>query len=163
MLTQAALLSAAAVVLSILESFIPEMPFTLPGMKIGLGNIAVLLAVEICPLSMVLYVALVRSLFTLITRGATAFFMSFAGALASSLVMYFTAHLKKPRIGCLGMGISGAFSHNTAQLVAAYFIIGNTAFAYLPAVSFFSLFSGALTGLVHYFVLANVTKLSFFH
>ncbi|MBQ7810428.1 MAG: Gx transporter family protein, partial [Clostridia bacterium] len=72
-LARTALLSAVAVVLSILESFIPDLPFVLPGMKLGLGNIAVLVAVETCPLPMVLYIALVRALFTLVTRGAAAF------------------------------------------------------------------------------------------
>jgi len=162
-IARAALLSAVAVVLSILESFIPDLPFVLPGMKLGLGNIAVLLAVETCPLPMVLYIALVRALFTLVTRGATAFFMSFAGAVLSSLVMYFLARLKKPSLGCLGIGASGAFSHNIAQLTVAFFIVGNATFAYIPVVTIFALFTGALTSLVHYFTLPAVTKVPFFH
>lgn len=162
-LARTALLSAVAVVLSILESFIPDLPFILPGMKLGLGNIAVLLAVEVCPLPAVLYVALVRALFTLVTRGATAFFMSFAGAVLSSLVMYLLAHLKKPCFGCFGIGIMGAFSHNIAQLLVAYFIVGEAVVSFLPVVSVFALFSGALTALVHYFALPCVTKVPIFH
>lgn len=162
LVARTALLSAVAVVLSILESFIPDLPFVLPGMKLGLGNIAVLLAVETCPLPMVLYVALVRALFTLVTRGATAFFMSFAGAVASSLVMYFIARLKKPAFGCMGIGVSGAFTHNAAQLLVAFLIVGKAAFAYLPFISLFAVASGGLTALVHYFVLPAVTKASVF-
>lgn len=162
LIARTALLSAVAVVLSILESFIPDLPFVLPGMKLGLGNIAVLLAVETCPLPMVLYVAVVRALFTLVTRGATAFFMSFAGAVVSSLAMYFLARLKKPRFGCLGIGISGAFSHNIAQLMVAFLIVGKAAFTYLPFVSLFAVISGGITALVHYFVLPAVTKASIF-
>ena len=108
LLVRTALLSAVAVVLSILESFIPDMPFILPGMKLGLGNIAVLAAVELCPLPMVLYVAAVRALFALVTRGATAFFMSFAGAMLSSLVMFLLARCKKsilPQYGSACCGI----------------------------------------------------------
>ncbi len=162
-IARTALLSAVAVVLSILESFIPDLPFILPGMKLGLGNIAVLLAVETCPLPAVLYIAVVRALFTLVTRGATAFFMSFAGAVVSSLVMYTLAHLKKPSFGCLGIGVMGAFSHNLAQLCVALFIVGEAVWGYLPVVSFFSLVSGAITALVHYFTLPSVTKAPFFH
>lgn len=162
-IARTALLSAVAVVLSILEGFIPDLPFILPGMKLGLGNIAVLLAVEVCPLPAVLYVAVVRALFTLVTRGATAFFMSFAGAVVSSLVMYLLAHLKKPYFGCLGIGVAGAFSHNMAQLFAAYFIVGEAVWGFLPVVTLFALFSGALTALVHYFTLPAVTKVPIFH
>lgn len=162
-IARTALLSAVAVVLSILESFIPDLPFVLPGMKLGLGNIAVLLAVETCPLGAVLYIATVRALFTLVTRGATAFFMSFAGAVVSSLVMYAMAHLKKPSFGCLGIGVMGAFSHNMAQLFAAFFIVGEAVFGYLPVITLFSLVSGSVTALVHYFALPSVTKVRFFH
>ncbi len=161
-IARTALLSAVAVVLSILESFIPDLSFVLPGMKLGLGNIAVLLAIETCPLPMVLYVALVRALFTLVTRGATAFFMSFAGAILSSLVMYFLANLKRQTFGCLGIGIAGAFSHNVAQLAVAFFIVGNATFAYVPVVTLFSIFTGALTSLVHRFTLPAITKAPFF-
>lgn len=162
-LARTALLSAVAVVLSILESFIPDLPFVLPGMKLGLGNIAVLVAVETCPLPMVLYIALVRALFTLVTRGATAFFMSFAGAVLSSLVMYFLAHSKKPGFGCLGIGIAGAFTHNMAQLMVAFIIVGEATFVYFPVVTLFSLFTGALTSLVHRFTLPAITKTPFFN
>lgn len=162
-IARTALLSAVAVVLSILESFIPDLPFVLPGMKLGLGNIAVLLAVEVCPLPAVLYVAAVRALFTLVTRGATAFFMSFAGAIVSSLVMYLLAHLKKPSFGCLGIGVAGAFSHNMAQLFVAYFIVGEAVWVYFPIITVFTLFSGALTALVHYFTLPAVTKAPIFN
>lgn len=162
LIARTALLSAVAVVLSILESFIPDLPFVLPGMKLGLGNIAVLLAVETCPLPMVIYVAVVKALFTLVTRGATAFFMSFAGAVASSLVMYFIARLNKPAFGCLGMGVSGAFTHNMAQLMVAFLIVGKATFAYLPFVSLFAIISGGITALVHYFVLPAITKGSLF-
>lgn len=163
MLTRTALLAATALVLSILESFLPDLPFVLPGMKLGLGNIAVLLAAELCPLQAVLYIAVIRALFTLITRGATAFFMSLGGAVASSLVMYFFIHRKKPASGCLGIGIYGAFTHNSSQLCVASLIIGKAAWAYLPIVSLFALFSGSLTALAHFLILPNITKLSFFH
>ena len=161
-LARTALLSAVAVVLSILESFIPSLGFTLPGMKLGLGNIAVLVAVETCPLPMVLYVALVRALFALVTRGATAFFMSFAGAMLSSLVMYFMANSKKINFGCLGIGVMGAFTHNIAQLCVAFFIVGNASLAYLPVVTLMSLLTGGLTSLVHYLTLPAITKAPYF-
>ena len=162
LLVRTALLSAVAVVLSILESFIPDMPFVLPGMKLGLGNIAVLTAVELCPLPMVLYVAAVRALFALVTRGATAFFMSFAGAVLSSLVMFMLARCKPSPFGCLGIGISGAFSHNIGQLAVAYFIVGDAVWGYLPVVTLFSLISGSLTGLLHKFTLPAIAGIPLF-
>ena len=162
LLVRTALLSAVAVVLSILESFIPDMPFILPGMKLGLGNIAVLAAVELCPLPMVLYVAAVRALFALVTRGATAFFMSFAGAMLSSLVMFLLARCKKSPFGCLGIGVAGAFSHNIGQLAVAFFIVGDAVWGYLPVITIFSLLSGSITGLLHRFTLPSVTKISIF-
>ena len=162
LIARTALLSAVAVVLSILESFIPDLPFVLPGMKLGLGNIAVLIAVETCPLPMVLYIALVRALFTLVTRGATAFFMSFAGAVLSSVVMYILANNKKLSFGCLGVGVSGAFAHNIAQLCVAFFIVGEATLTYIPVVTLFSLLTGSITALVYYFTLPAILKTSVF-
>ena len=162
LLVRTALLSAVAIVLSILESFIPDLPFVLPGMKLGLGNIAVLAAVELCPLPMVLYVAIVRALFTLATRGATAFFMSFAGAVLSSLVMFLLARCKRTPFGCLGIGIGGAFFHNIGQLAVAFFIVGDAVWGYLPVITLFSLLSGSLTGLLHRFTLPAVSKIPLF-
>ncbi|MBE6794339.1 MAG: Gx transporter family protein [Ruminococcaceae bacterium] len=156
------LLAAVAVVLSILESFIPDIPFVLPGMKLGLGNLAVLLAVEICPLPMVIYIACVRALFSLVTRGATAFLMSFAGAILSSLVMYLLAQNKSLHFGCLGIGVAGAFTHNLGQLMVAFFVVGEAVAGYFPVLVLFSVVTGAITSLVHYFTLPAITRISIF-
>ena len=45
-LTQNALMCACAIVLSIFESFIPDLPFIIPGMKPGLANIVTMTAIS---------------------------------------------------------------------------------------------------------------------
>jgi len=77
-LTQNALMCACAIVLSIFESFIPDLPFIIPGMKPGLANIVTMTAIEGFGFSSALYVTVAKSAFVLITRGFTAFLMSFS-------------------------------------------------------------------------------------
>lgn len=155
-LTQNALLCACAVVLSIFESFIPDMPFIVPGMKPGLANIVTMAAIEGFGFSSSLYVTIAKSVFVLITRGFTAFLMSFSGGLASMLVMYLLLKSKYFSFGCIGSAVAGAFTHNMAQLAAASIITGTLIFSYTPVISLISLAAGSITGTAVYFILPPV-------
>lgn len=155
-LTQNALLCACAVVLSIFESFIPDLPFIVPGMKPGLANIVTMAAIEGFSFSSSLYVTVAKSVFVLITRGFTAFLMSFSGGIASMLVMYLLLKNRYFSFGCIGTAIAGAFTHNMAQLAAASVLTGTLIFSYTPVISLISLVTGSVTGTAVYFILPPV-------
>lgn len=90
--------AAVAITLSFLEGLIPTAAFMPPGAKAGFSNIAVMFAASEFGLIPALSVTLLKSLFVFLTRGATAFFMSLAGGVLSTLVMYLLFRFRKRRI-----------------------------------------------------------------
>ena len=156
-LTQTALVSAVALVLSALEMMLPDLPFVLPGMKLGLSNIATMFALSAMSLPSALVVCLTKALFALLARGFTAFLMSLCGGLLSTLAMYLLLKIKG--FGFMGVGIVGAFCHNLGQILVAFFFTDSTVFAYFSVLAFFSIFTGLVTALVVYIILPKVLKL----
>ena len=76
---------ALALVLGFLEHMlIPDIPFLPVGAKPGLSNIVTMYVIETAGLAGGIYITLIKSIFALITRGATAFFMSLCGGLLST-------------------------------------------------------------------------------
>lgn len=156
-ITQTALVSAVALVLSYIEMSLPDLPFVLPGMKLGLSNIATMFALSALSLPSALVVCLVKAVFVLLMRGFTAFLMSLCGGLLSTLAMYILIRFKK--IGFIGVGIGGAFSHNLGQVLVAFALTDSGVFAYFPILCVASIITGAVTALVLYLILPRVLKL----
>lgn len=152
-------LCAVALVLSVFENMIPALPFMLPGMKPGFSNIAVMFSLEVCSLPCALSVVAVKALFALVTRGATAFIMSFFGGMLATLVMFLLISSKKLRFGYLGIGMAGAFMHNMGQLVVALVLVSKVVLAYLPVLCVSALLTGALTGFVCFVLISPIKKL----
>ena len=82
------ILCAQAIALSFLESLIPALPFLPPGAKPGFSNIVTMFAVLTFGLPQAMCITVFKALFALATRGATAFFMSLAGGVLSTLAMW---------------------------------------------------------------------------
>ncbi|MCX7657806.1 MAG: Gx transporter family protein [Oscillospiraceae bacterium] len=108
------LLAAAAIALSMLDNiFAPVLPL---GVKIGLANIAVMFALLLASPSSAFSITVLKSVFVLLTRGTTAFIMSFCGGILAFLAMLF---LLKKKASLSMTSIGGAVFHNTGQLLAA--------------------------------------------
>jgi len=143
-----AILAAVAAVLSYLESLLPlTLLIPLPGLRFGLSNIALLVAVYGLGLLPSLTVVLVRCAVTaLVTGSITGFFYSLAGGLLSALVMYAMSH--SSRFSIFGASIAGAAAHNTGQIAASMVMLGSVyTIKYLPLLLFFSPVTGFLTAL----------------
>ena len=81
------LLFALAMALSFLESLLPALPMLPPGIRLGLSNIVTMYALfALGPVSGYT-IAVLKSLFVLLTRGAVAAAMSASGGIASVTVM----------------------------------------------------------------------------
>ena len=144
-ITRCALLCAVAVVLSMLESMLPTPVFLVPGCRLGLSNLAVIIAIPLCGAGGAFSVALVKSLFVLITRGVTAGMMSLSGGVLSLCVMLLLFRCK--RFGFVGVSVASAAAHNTAQLaVAALLMTDIRVFSFLWLYLILSIVTGALTG-----------------
>lgn len=145
-LTFTALMTAAAVVLSIFEGFLPTAPFMMPGSKLGLANIVVMFAASSLGIAETLFIVIAKAFFVLITRGVTAFLMSLSGGLLSALCLIIIFR-KVKNFGFIGTGVASALCHNLGQLFVS-FIIMNTAavLGYVPVLVFASAATGVLTG-----------------
>lgn len=139
------MLCAVAVVLSMLESAVPMPLFFLPGCRLGLSNLAIIIALFLTGLGGAFSVSIVKSVFILVTRGVTAGLMSFSGGILSLCVM--AALFYCSRFGFVGVSVASAAAHNTAQLAAAALLMSDVrVFSFLWLYLLLSIVTGALTG-----------------
>lgn len=116
--TRQALFLSLALVLQIVEALLIP-PFSIPGLRLGLANVATLAVLVSTGFSDAVTLSLMRVLlasFLLATFGTTAFWLSLFGALASVIVMGLLLKTTRPRFGFLGISVCGAMAHNLAQL-----------------------------------------------
>lgn len=159
-ITQTAMVSAVALVLSYIEMSLPDLPFVLPGMKLGLSNIATMFALSAMSLPSALVVCLTKALFVLLMRGFTAFLMSLCGGVLSAVVMYLLMKFK--RVGFVGVGVGGAFSHNLGQILIAFLFTDSTVFAYFSVLGLASVVTGTVTALAVYLILPKVLSIGLY-
>ena len=145
--TNLALLVSTGLVLSIIESTLPPL-LPVPGAKLGLANIAAVLALYLFGPGMALEVTLLRCLVGGLLRGSVVgLFLSLSGGLASTLVMIILFLLADRLLSVVGVSVAGALTHNAAQLAAAYLLVQNTAlFYYLPYLILVSVPTGLFVG-----------------
>ncbi len=159
-ITQTALVSAVALILSYIEMSLPDFPFVLPGMKLGLSNIATMFALSAMSFPSALVVCLVKAVFALLMRGFTSFMMSLCGGVLSLVVMYLLMKFKS--IGFVGIGVAGAFSHNLGQILVAFAFTDSTVFAYFSVLGLASVVTGTVTALAVYIILPKVLSLGLY-
>lgn len=138
---------ALAMILSFVESQIPAF-FTIPGMKLGLTNIVVLISLYVIDEKSAITINLIRILLVSLSFGNAASFMySFAGGLLSVTVMIFMKRCKK--IGIVSVSIAGGITHNLGQIIMAMIILRTTGIlTYFIALYFAGLAAGAVIGFV---------------
>lgn len=151
------LLAALAVALSFLEGLLPVIPT--PGAKLGLSNIVIMYALTSLNLPCALALAAVKAAFALL-RGGTAFFMSLAGGLLSTLVMAGALRLFRNRVSFIGVGILGAVAHNGGQLAAAMLLLSPALIGYGPWLLLLAVAAGTVTGLTLNIVMPALGRLS---
>ena len=134
-------LIALAMVLSYVDMLIP-LPVGIPGVKPGLANLVVFLALYTMTAREALLISMVRILLVSITFGnGSAFLYSMAGGILSFLVMWIFQ--KKDFLLPAGVSIAGGIAHNVGQLLMAAVILENGAvFTYFPVL----LAAGCITG-----------------
>lgn len=147
-LTFMAVLLSCSLVLGVIEAKIPL--FTaVPGGKIGISNIVVLISVYILNPIAAIFTAVLKSLLVSFFAGTpSSFLYGGSGAVLSVLVMLSAKKLLKDRASCIGVSILGALGFNFAQTAVAALVVNNiNMFRYLPVLWLISAFSGLATGL----------------
>ncbi len=128
-----ALFTVFAVVLSILENFIP-LSFSIPGLRIGFANIAVIAVLYIYSFKYALFIVLIKNFLVFLQFGnIIAFSMSMSGGILSLIFMYIFKRYFYKYFSIYGVSAVGAFFHNFGQITCASIILSNKIiFAYLP-------------------------------
>ena len=154
--TRLTMLLALSVVLNIIESFIPLFNGNIPGLKLGLANIIVLIVLYMFSFKDALYVSLLRILLVGILRTglfSMTFFFSLGGALFSLRSMFIA---KKTKLSIIGVSIVGSIFHSIGQILVAILIIKNTYIIYyVPWLLLFSIPTGILVGFTSKTILNN--------
>ncbi len=145
-LTTLSLLIAVAMILSYIESLIPAF-VAVPGVKVGLSNIATLFALYTLGARSAVFVSLVRVLLSSLLFGNFALMIySLAGA---ALALLFMILLKKSALFSeVGVSVVGGVAHNAGQVIAAAFMMKNAGIsAYLAPLAISGIAAGVVVGL----------------
>ncbi len=140
------LLVALAFILSYLETFLP--PIGIPGVKLGLANLVVVMSLYRLRPRDALAIAVLRIVLAGFTFGNPASMLySLAGGLLSFGVM--TLLHRRDAFGILGVSVAGGVCHNIAQLAVATAVLRTAPLVwYLPVLLVSGVVTGALIGLV---------------
>ena len=156
------MMAALALVLSFLESmFIPDIPFLPVGAKPGLSNVVTMFVASSMGFPGAICITLIKGLFALLTRGATASFMSLSGGILSTVLLCLVLKLKGKFFSFVGIGIICATAHNIGQLMAALCVTGTYSLInYAKYLLIFSLVTGSVTGFMLTVIMPRIEKLN---
>lgn len=141
------MLIALAMVLSFLESMLPAF-VAVPGVKLGLTNLVVMVALYRMHPSDALIINIIRIILVGLTFGnAFSIAYSIAGGVLSFLVMYIL--YRSDRFSAMGVGAAGGVAHNIGQIIVAMIVMRTTGVAYYLLVLIISgLIAGVVIGMV---------------
>ena len=141
------MMTALAFLLSYVETLIP-INLGVPGVKLGLANLASIVSLYLLGAGAAAAIALVRIVLVGFTFGNLSMMLySLAGAAVSLLLMVVFRRLDW--FGVTGVSILGGAGHNIGQLIVAALVVENASlFYYLPVLLAAGTAAGALIGLL---------------
>lgn len=159
-ITLLAMLIAGAIILSIVEGFIPS--FGIPGIKLGLANILILVTMYELGPKEALMVNLSRVYLSNLLRGTImgmGFVMSLTGAILSYLVMLLF-YLLIRKFSVIGVSVLGSIAHIFGQLLIAMLYLGSSVvIIYLPFIGVSAIITGIFVGIIaHLIIKTGVIK-----
>ena len=157
-LALSAILAALAMILSYVEAMVP-MPVPIPGIKLGLANLVILLAIYRLGFKYALAINFIRIFVTgLLFTGVFGILYSLAGGLLSLLVMYLL--YRTEIFSMVGVSMAGGVAHNLGQLLTACLIMSNIRLmSYFAVLLFAGIGSGILMGIVAWLVCQRLPHL----
>ena len=158
-ITMCGLMTALAMIFSYIESLIP-IPVPIPGIKLGIANMAVIVVMFTIGYSEAVLVDILRVVLTSMMFGNfNSFLFSISGAVLSIVVM---GILKKTdKFSEVGISVAGGVMHNAGQIIAAVFIMETSAIAYyLPVLMISGIITGIVIGIVAALIIRRVEKLT---
>ena len=151
--------AAIAIIFGYVETLIPVFA-GIPGIKLGLANLSVLIILKKYGFKDAALVSVVRILVIGFLFGNMfSILYSLAGAALSLSVMVLL--LKKTSLTTIGISVFGGVTHNIGQLIIAALIVENTAvFYYTPPLLISGVVTGFLIGVLTQEVLNDACLLS---
>lgn len=143
------MLLSFSIVLNIIESFIPLFNGYIPGLKLGLANIIIIIVLYKYEFKDVLFVSIMRVVVVGILRTglfSINFFFSLFGSLFSVVLMFL---IKKTKLSMIGVSIVGSIFHSIGQIIIAILLLkNNNMIYYLPWLVLFSIPTGLFVGYI---------------
>ena len=149
------LLLAFALILSYIETIIP-LQSGIPGIKLGLANLAVVLCLYLFGWKEAMLLTIVKALLGGFMFGSLSMILySTAGALVSVLVMIILHRIRWFHIPVVSA--AGGVAHNLGQLAVAFFVVETYGIVYyIPILMIAGLVTGILIGIVASLVLPYI-------
>ncbi|MGA1862172.1 Gx transporter family protein [Deferribacter thermophilus] len=149
-----ALFASISIVLGFFENLFP---IPIPGVKLGLSNIGIMLAIYLLSFREAIIIGFLKSIIIPIVSGNFLLKMSIGlpSTIIATIVMYFYSYLTKKFATPVSTGAIGAFFHIASQfIIIKHLFIKNLAFFKIfPYFSLLSITTGILTGIITYKVL----------
>lgn len=155
-------LTALTLILSYVEVLIP-FNFGIPGIKLGLSNLVVLIALYSLGAGYAFTINMVRIVLSgLLFSGMSAMLYSMAGGLLSFAVMLLL--MKTGLFSPAGVSMAGGVFHNIGQLTAAALVTETPKiFLYLPVLTASGMITGVILGIIGAVVIARTGYLTRAH
>ncbi len=153
------LLIALALILSYLEAQIPAF-VAVPGMKLGLTNLVVIVALYLLGGKSAMAINILRILLVgLLFGNGMSLLYSLGGGILSGVLMILLKRTGK--LSTVTVSVVGGISHNVGQILVAMALMQTAAVAwYLVILWFTGLVSGAVIGLVGGILVRRLQKLN---
>lgn len=141
------LFASLAILMGYVEMLIP-MPLLVPGMKLGLANVIIVIVLYFMDAKAAFFISFVRVLLSgLLFAGFAGLLYSLSGAVLSFCIM--TLMKKTNQFSIIGVSIGGGVFHNIGQIIVATLVVENLKLMYyLPFLLFFGVATGAVIGIV---------------
>lgn len=155
-LTLLGLCAAVALLLSYVEALFPPLYAAVPGIKIGLPNVAIIFVLYRFGVGNAATVSLIRLLIVSMLFGNTmTFAYSLAGACLSLLVMALLKRLNF--LSAVGVSVAGGVCHNIGQILVAMLLLDTAEIGYYMIVlAFTGTISGIFVGLCGAFLIKRL-------
>ena len=157
-LSALALTVAVAMLLSFIESRLPS--FTaIPGIKVGLANIAVTFALYRIGTREAILVSAVRVvLVSLLFGSPVSMLYGLSGAVLSLALMSLLKHISP--LSPIGVSVAGGVTHNLGQIALACLLLRSaTVFYYLPVLILTGTVAGTVTGITAGIIIKRIPSI----
>lgn len=152
--------TALALIFSYIETLIP-FQIGIPGVKLGLANLIIVIALYKMRVRDALALSVVRILLAgFLFANLFSIIYSLAGGVLSLAVMAFLK--KRGTFSVIGVSVAGGVFHNIGQLLVAMFVVETFSVAYyVPVLLVAGVITGCLIGIVSNKMLKRLSGLEF--